>query len=322
MNFQDLKTVEKADFYLDVAFKQANNRASVLRSSLKSHNRLEKSKRIELARIEKINGVLIKHMDNIIKSFPNIDNLAEFYIELVKITLEYSELKKSLGAVNWAKKTIADIFRKYHSKIRGTRDYQRVSGVRKEFSGRISSVMKQINKNLTFLEECRKIMKSYPAVKTGMFTVAIAGFPNVGKTTLLTKLTSSKAEIREYAFTTKTLNLGYFEQDFQKIQFIDTPGTLNRFNKMNDIEKMAYLAIKYQTDVIVYIFDLTETYPIEEQKQLLKTLEDFDKPIIIYLSKTDIVDKKVLATFRKSVKNTIVDIAVLKKKIIKESEED
>ena len=45
-------------------------------------------------------------------------------------------------------------------------------------------------------------MKDYPTIKTSLFTVAICGFPNVGKTTLLSKMTPSEPEISNYSFTT------------------------------------------------------------------------------------------------------------------------
>ena len=63
--------------------------------------------------------------------------------------------------------------------------------------------------------------------------------------------------------------MGYLVKDKKKVQLIDTPGTLKRFDKMNVIEQRAHLAMKYCADMIIYIFDLTEPYPIEEQRKLL-----------------------------------------------------
>ena len=160
-----------------------------------------------------------------------------------------------------------------------------------------------------------------------MPTITICGFPNVGKTTLLYKLTGSKPEIGEYAFTTKSINVGYIEADIkhkkQKFQILDTPGTLNRFDKMNNIEKQAYLAIKYLANMLVYVFDLAESFPIEDQKQLYFGLKEFNKPMLVYLSKKDVLDADVVKAFEKDFlgKNNIkhVDAAELKKMIIKEA---
>ena len=143
-------------------------------------------------------------------------------------------------------------------------------------------------------------LSSSPAVIKQMPTVCIAGFPNVGKSTLLGKITTSKPEIKNYAFTTKTLNMGYMSAGKEdNVQVIDTPGTLAREDKMNNIEKQAYLAIKYQADLIVYVFDPTDTYPIEDQEALFELMKKYRKPIVVYLSKTDIATKQQIKRFDK-----------------------
>ena len=100
-------------------------------------------------------------------------------------------------------------------------------------------------------------MRTYPDVKE-MFTVCIYGFPNVGKSTLLNKLTTSKATVAAYAFTTKEINAGYFTVEDKKIQVFDVPGTLARENKMNYIELQAELVVKELADIIIYVFDVSE----------------------------------------------------------------
>jgi nucleolar GTP-binding protein len=143
-------------------------------------------------------------------------------------------------------------------------------------------------------------MKAFPSVKSNICTVALYGFPNVGKTTLITKLTDSKPEINSYAFTTKTLNIGYFKIGNSKVQLIDTPGALGRKNKTNPIEKQAELALKYCCDAIVFVFDLTGEYSIEMQKELLFKIEErfsHSKKIVVYVSKLDIVDKEKISSF-------------------------
>ena len=315
MNFQDLVKVETPDFYLDVAFRRTKDKARLIRGSQLKGTRMDKSRYIETRKIELIKDVLVNSMIKIVKSFPSIDQLPEFYLELVKCTIDYAMLKKSLGAVNWAIKRVDEFFKIYSSKINKCSDLQKINQYRREFYGRISSFIKQIKKELAFLEESRKIMKGFPAIKTSIPTIVIAGFPNIGKTTLLYKLTGSKPEINSYAFTTKGINVSYYKNESKKIQLLDTPGTLDRFNKMNYIEKQAYLAITLLAEKIIYIFDLTEPYPIESQLKLYKSLTELGKPVVCFLSKTDIIDKKIIEEFAKKHK-CIRDIKKLEKEIV------
>ncbi|MBW2992157.1 50S ribosome-binding GTPase [Candidatus Woesearchaeota archaeon] len=289
MSFQDIPKIEEVDFYLGVAFRSAKAKAELERVK-KRKDRLIKSKLVEEVKIQAISSSLQKQLNNIVDKFPRINELDEFYQELFKAMVDLGSIKKSLAAVKWCSGAVDKISNEYISKIRKCQELQRVNAIRREYYGRVSSFLKQIKKNLSFIEETRKIVKDFPVIKTSLFTVAIAGFPNVGKTTLLSKLTKSKPEIKSYPFTTKGINVGYVEGRYEKIQVLDTPGTLNRFDKMNNIERIAYLALKYLAKKIIYVFDLTEPYPLDMQEKLFKKLKELKKPVLVYLSKSDIVD--------------------------------
>lgn len=296
MGFQSISKIESPQIYIDVAFNAGQQKVSGMKK--KPRPKLEKVRFEEIERIRTVKKVLVKAFNRIISEFPSLDELSDFYKELVKCTLSYDELKRSLGAMKWANKKITDFFRVYDKKIRKSGDLKNIIKHRKEFLGRVASVIKQIKAELELLERARITFRGYPSIKN-MTTVTISGFPNVGKTTLLSKLTEARPEIAAYPFTTKDLNIGYAKYRHQRVQFIDTPGTLNRFDKMNYIEKQAFLAMKHCADAIIYIFDLTEPYPIEEQEKLLRRLKKSKKNIILYLSKTDIVDKKTINNFNK-----------------------
>ncbi len=292
MNLQGLGKVEDYQKYLDMAFKNGVARAAEARTETTSPNRVTRSKRIEMARLETVGKSLINNLDAIGKSFPSFDQLAPFYQELVKATLDYGLLKQSLGAVNWAKKQITGLLHKYTKEVSLTTRLPHFNKLRIAFSGRASSVMKQIKDNLAYLEQCRKTMKGYPSLKTKVNTIVIAGAPNVGKSTLLAVLTGSKPETAPYPFTTLRLNLGY---DAEENQYVDTPGLLDRpFDKRNPIEKQAILALKHLATIIIFIIDPTEMcgYPILEQRNLLAEIKQtFTQPIILVANMVDIGGK-------------------------------
>jgi nucleolar GTP-binding protein len=311
MGFQQIPKIENAKFYVNLAFKHANEKAKKARENVsRQRSVLEKSKIIEIEKLRAAKDFLIDTLEHMTKKFPSLNNLNRFFLELMKCYIDIDELRKSLGALKWAGSKISDFFILYKNKIKATRDFKKVNQYRSMFYGRASSAMKQIDKNLKVIEDARRIMKDFPVLKEGIFTVAIAGFPNVGKSTLLAKLTGAKPEIAPYVFTTKGLNTGYItEKNERVVQLIDTPGTLNRFEKMNMMEKQSYIAMKYAADLIVFVFDPTETYSREEQEKLLERIrEETDAKIIIYVSKTDINESDI-----KGIKN----FEELKKELLK-----
>lgn len=316
MNFQSIKPIENYQFYVDLALRRAREKGKQLRAKRLKGGRLEKSKFIVLMKMQVIADTISSRMEAIVKSFPNLDELADFYNELLRISLDYSQLKKSLGAVNWLRKRAFNMLKIYRSKLDKNREFDRINVLKTEFIGRLSSMVKQIKNDFVFLEQARRILKEFPVIKTSLKTVAVAGFPNVGKTTLLFKLTGSKPEINTYPFTTKGVNVAYIGKGKTRIQLLDTPGTLDRFEKMNKFEKIAYLAIKHCADKIIYVFDLTEEYPLEKQIRLYQKLkEDFGKEVIIYVSKSDLIDKEKISEFKKKFKGSFNDFEGLKKKI-------
>jgi nucleolar GTP-binding protein len=125
----------------------------------------------------------------------------------------------------------------------------------------------------------------------------IAGYPNVGKSSLLRCLSAARPKIAQYPFTTKEIFVGHIERKkrhiLERYQLIDTPGLLDRpLSKRNDIEKQAVAALTHLADIIIFITDPTETcgYSLMDQSHLLSQLKKMftDSTFIIVENKSDL----------------------------------
>ncbi|MFP3132103.1 MAG: GTPase [Candidatus Nanopusillus sp.] len=233
----------------------------------------------------------------------------KFYKELYKLLFTDINIKKLRERIKYIRKIIKQVYLKYKNDIKLTKDKKLIEKYRREFYGRISSILRRnwiIFKYYNiYLNRRRKI----PNIKN-LPTVVISGLPNVGKSTLLKNLTGSNVKIEPYPFTTRDLMIGYIKTPYFDIQIIDTPGILDRsIEEMNETEKKAILALDYLANLIIYIFDLTETcgYSIKEQVNLLNTIKKtFNKEIIFYFSKKDLFkerEEKILNEFIKKHNN-------------------
>jgi len=263
-------------------------------------NAFYKKKKTIIAKTESFSTIIIDTLESYVKKFPSINNLPEFYQEILQIKIDINKVKKSLGAVDWARKTCQMIYSRQSSGLRKSKNIDFIMQKQKEIQGRISSVVKQIDDELKLLAEAQIYLNKLPDIHE-MPTVVIAGYPNVGKSSLLRCMSSAKPEIAHYPFTTKQIYVGHIERKEKYIsnrfQIIDTPGLLDRpIEKRNKIEQQAIAALRYLADIIVFILDPTETcgYSLKDQKNLLLDLKKmFKKSVFIVVeNKSDIKKTK------------------------------
>ncbi|MEE8403109.1 MAG: GTPase, partial [Candidatus Hydrothermarchaeaceae archaeon] len=225
----------------------------------------------------------------------NLEELSPFYLELIDIIIGIERMDRAISALNWAKKTIAKYETTYRRKIRMAKKDDEIYRYRSEFYGKLSSVLKKIGNQFIFLSSARDKLKDLPSFED-TFTIVIAGPPNVGKSTLLQKVTGSTPKVDVYPFTTKQILVGHFERGHERYQVVDTPGLLDRrLEDRNPIEKQAVMALKHLARVVIFMFDPSETcgFPMEEQKKIYKDISGaFDLPLLVVLNKSDLQESE------------------------------
>ncbi len=253
-------------------------------------------KKIIISRTETFITDLTSQLESYVKNFPSIDKLPLFYQEIIDIKIDTDKLKKSLGAIDWARKTTLMVYSTQSSSLIKSGNVEFLKQKQKEIYGRVSSIVKQVDKNLVFLSNAQKILRTFPDIED-IPTVVIAGYPNVGKSSLIRQLSAAKPEVAQYPFTTKQIYVGHMEKtvryEKKQYQIIDTPGLLDRpLSERNNIEKQAIAALRNLADLIVFIFDPSGTsgYQMSEQTLMLEDIKKLfcDVPFIIVENKVDV----------------------------------
>jgi len=278
LEFERLPTVPTADEILDRSYRRA---------AKKMKEKINKDRANEEF-VRAVRSAIHDRLVYIIRGFPEFDSLPKFYRELTDILFGIDRIKKSLGAVGWAAK---------HSGMVGgelafqARKSTASMAIRKRAVARISSIVHQIDKDLHFLNDVRNVLRNLPHIDDS-FTIVIAGYPNVGKSSFIRLVSTATPEIATYPFTTKGIIVGHHDIGRERIQFVDTPGILDRpEHERNPIERQALSAVVNIAKVILYILDPTEHcgYPIEMQLHLLEEIKGLvSVPIVVVANKSDI----------------------------------
>jgi len=97
--------------------------------------------------------------------------------------------------------------------------------------------------------------KGFYVKKAGNATVALVGFPSVGKSTLLNQLTGAKSEVGAYHFTTLDVVPGVLEYNHAKIQILDMPGLIKDASRGKGRGREVIAAAR-SADVILLVVDI------------------------------------------------------------------
>lgn len=126
-----------------------------------------------------------------------------------------------------------------------------------------------------------------------MADVAIVGFPNAGKSTLISRISAAKPKIADYPFTTLEPNLGVVRYDDQEFTVADIPGLIEGASEGRGLGHKFLRHIE-RARVLLILVDLAsiEHTPEEQERILLSELGNYDptmleRPRLIYGSRSD-----------------------------------
>lgn len=146
--------------------------------------------------------------------------------------------------------------------------------------------------------------------------VGLVGFPNAGKSTLLSAITSAKPKIGDYPFTTLKPNLGIVQyRDFQSFVIADIPGIIEGASEGKGLGHYFLRHIE-RNSILLFLIPADSKNIIDEYHILLNELKKYnpqllDKERIIAISKTDMLDDELQNAIEKEIRNAHLDIPYL-----------
>ncbi len=139
--------------------------------------------------------------------------------------------------------------------------------------------------------------------------VGLVGFPNAGKSTLISTISSAKPKIADYPFTTLEPNLGIVRyKDYQSFTVADIPGIIEGAHEGKGLGHKFLRHIE-RTKILLFLIDITSENYQHDYNILLNELKSYSpklaqKKKIVSLSKIDLVEPgEIKKMSKKKIKN-------------------
>lgn len=136
--------------------------------------------------------------------------------------------------------------------------------------------------------------------------VGLVGFPNAGKSTLLSVVSAAKPEIANYPFTTLVPNLGIVKyRNYKSFIMADIPGIIEGASEGKGLG-LRFLKHIERNSMLLFMVACDTTDVVEEYKILLKELKKFnpellDKKRVLAVTKSDLLDDELEDEMRKDI---------------------
>ncbi|HOE99926.1 MAG TPA: GTPase ObgE [Spirochaetota bacterium] len=144
--------------------------------------------------------------------------------------------------------------------------------------------------------------------------VGLVGFPNAGKSTLLSVVTKANPKIANYPFTTLTPNLGVFSVEDERFVMADIPGIIEGASQGAGLG-LEFLKHIERTKLLLYLIDLSDEGYLDQFGKLENEIKTYSeelskKPRLIAASKNDVENSSAyVAELQKAVGENIISIS-------------
>ena len=181
---------------------------------------------------------------------------------------------------------------------------------------RIRARIFHLTKNLDSLGDRREMMRKNRS-RFSLLTVAIVGYTNVGKSTLLNALTASDVIVRDKLFATLDPTIRKFTMpNNQKVLFVDTVGFIKELPHHLVEAFKATLEEVVEADVLLHLVDASHSKALEQAEAVYSVLKEIgasNKPTITALNKIDKVAASEAIDRLKGHFNDAIALSALKK---------
>ncbi|CAL8109489.1 unnamed protein product [Orchesella dallaii] len=307
-NFKKIAVVPTSTEFIDVTLSKTQRKTPTV---IHKHYKITRIRQFYMRKVRFTQSNFHERLSQIIQEFPKLEDVHPFYADLMNVLYDKDHYKLALGQINTCRHLIDNVAKDYVRLLKYGDSMYRCKQLKRAAMGRMATLIKRQAPALQYLEQVRQHLGRLPSIDPNTRTILVCGFPNVGKSSFVNKITRADVEVQPYAFTTKALYVGHTDYKYLRWQVVDTPGILDHpLEERNTIEMQAITALAHLRAAVLYVADPSEQcgYNLQQQISLFNNIRPLfaNKPLMFVLNKTDIIRMEDLPEEKKSVLNEIV----------------
>ncbi|RGB32704.1 P-loop containing nucleoside triphosphate hydrolase protein [Rhizophagus diaphanus] len=289
-NFKRIQPVPPANDFLDIVLSKTQRKTPTV---IHKNYKIGRIRQFYMRKVKFTQDSFEEKLKAMLEEFPKLDDIHPFYSDLMNVLYDKDHYKIALGQINTARHLIDQVAKEYVRLLKFGDSLYRCKQLKKAALGRMATIMKRQKDSLVYLEQVRQHLARLPSIDPNTRTLLICGYPNVGKSSFMNKITRADVDVQPYAFTTKSLFVGHMDYRYLRWQVIDTPGILDHpLEQMNTIEMQSVTALAHLRACIMFFMDLSEQcgYSVKDQITLYQNVKPLfvNKPTFIVINKIDV----------------------------------
>eukprot|EP00730_Choanoeca_flexa_P018460 TRINITY_DN8977_c0_g1_i3.p1 TRINITY_DN8977_c0_g1~~TRINITY_DN8977_c0_g1_i3.p1 ORF type:complete len:683 (+),score=173.72 TRINITY_DN8977_c0_g1_i3:66-2051(+) len=290
-NFKSITVVPTGKDFIDIVLSKTQRKTPTV---IHKNYKISRIRNFYTRKVKYTQQTFHDKLSTILTEFPKLDDIHPFYADLMNVLYDKDHYKLALGHINSACHMIDNVAKDYTRLLKYGDSLYRCKQLKRAALGRMCTIMKRQGSSLAYLEQVRQHLARLPSIDPNTRTLLVTGFPNVGKSSFVNKITRADVEVQPYAFTTKSLFVGHADYKYLRWQVIDTPGILDQpLEHRNTIEMQAITALAHLRAAVLYVMDLSEQcgHTFDEQMSLFANIRPLfaNKPLIVVINKIDTV---------------------------------
>jgi len=295
-NFKKIAVVPTSKDFTDIVLSKTQRKTPTV---IHRHYKISRIRSFYMRKVKFTQTNFSEKLSMILSEFPKLEDIHPFYADLINVLYDKDHYKLALGQINTARHLIDNVSKDYVRLLKFGDSLYRCKQLKRAALGRMATIMRRQNQSLQYLEQVRQHLARLPTIDPNTRTLLITGFPNVGKSSFINKITRADVEVQPYAFTTKSLYVGHTDYKYLRWQVVDTPGILDHpLEDRNTIEMQAITALAHLRAAVLYFLDPSEQcgHTLEQQKSLFDSIRPLfnNKPLVVVANKMDVIQRSEL----------------------------